>query len=227
METRDVGVGDPGRRNRRWWSGRHRVDDVGIEVAQDVVAASGELAGHGDRGQLAVVTVLHRACSRRGRGCAGARRSSPLRTAPSATSAVPAGSGSHGRGAGRRSRRRRPGRCGAPPARSGRSGDSRRARTTPPRRSTHRCRRWPRPALDTPAGDDRSAAAPASTTAPRRRWPRASSSRPAPVAGRPGSSRPRRSSNRSRVTVERIAASGTATPCWNNSAWIRWIHTRR
>ena len=48
------------------------VDDVGIEVAQDVVAAPGELTGHGDRRQLAVVTVLHRRCSRRGRGCAGA-----------------------------------------------------------------------------------------------------------------------------------------------------------
>ena len=34
-------------------------------------------------------------------------------------------------------------------------------------------------------------------------------------------------SNRSRVDVERIAPSGTATPCWTNSAWIRWIHTRR
>ena len=38
----------------------HGVDDVGIEVAQDVVAAPGELAGDGDGRQLAVVTVLHR-----------------------------------------------------------------------------------------------------------------------------------------------------------------------
>jgi hypothetical protein len=39
---------------------RHRVDDVGIEVAQHVVAASSELAGHRDGGQLAVVTILDR-----------------------------------------------------------------------------------------------------------------------------------------------------------------------
>ena len=58
METRDVGVGDPGRRNRRLV--RHRVDEVGIEVAQDVVAAPSQLASDRDRCQLAVVTVLHR-----------------------------------------------------------------------------------------------------------------------------------------------------------------------
>ena len=45
VATRDVRMGDRDRRDQRC-SGRHRVDDVGIEVAQDVIAASGELAGN-------------------------------------------------------------------------------------------------------------------------------------------------------------------------------------
>ena len=58
VETRDVEMRDRDRRDQRC-SGRHRVDDVGIEVAQDVVAASGELAGNRDRRDLAVVALFH------------------------------------------------------------------------------------------------------------------------------------------------------------------------
>jgi hypothetical protein len=59
VQTRDVGVGSPGRRLRLRSAG-DAGDDVGVQVAQDVVAAAGELAGNGDRRQLAVVALLHR-----------------------------------------------------------------------------------------------------------------------------------------------------------------------
>jgi len=36
----------------------YRVHDVGVEVAQHVIATPGELSGDRDRGDLAVVTVL-------------------------------------------------------------------------------------------------------------------------------------------------------------------------
>src|SRR5262249_30790686 len=55
VKTRDVGVGGPGRRRRRRSGRRHGVDDVGIDVAQDVVAAAGQFSGDGDPGELAVV----------------------------------------------------------------------------------------------------------------------------------------------------------------------------
>lgn len=99
METRDVDVDGP---SRRRWSGRRRVDDVGVEVAQDVVAASSELAGDGDRRQLAVVTGPSPPSSRHGRDCRGERRCGLLRTAPTATWRVPAGTRSHRRGVDRR-----------------------------------------------------------------------------------------------------------------------------
>jgi len=58
VATRDVRLGDRDRRDQRC-SGRHCVDDVGVEVAQDVIAAPSELARHRKCCDLAVVTCFH------------------------------------------------------------------------------------------------------------------------------------------------------------------------
>jgi hypothetical protein len=50
-------MGGSGRRRRRR-SRRDGVGDVGVEVAQGVVAAAGTPAGDGDRGELPVVVLL-------------------------------------------------------------------------------------------------------------------------------------------------------------------------
>lgn len=54
------GVSGPDRRCRQRSDRGDLVDEFGIEVAQDVIAASSELASDGDRGELSVVSGLDR-----------------------------------------------------------------------------------------------------------------------------------------------------------------------
>ena len=69
------------------------VDDVGVDGAQRVEAAPGELAGHRDGGDLAVVTLFDRRVVGVVGAARGARSSWLLRRAPSATSRGLGGTG--------------------------------------------------------------------------------------------------------------------------------------